>query len=1473
MFHPVVRGWFESRFEQPTAPQHKGWPSIRGGRDTLIAAPTGSGKTLAAFLAAIDSLFRQAVAGELSDECQVVYVSPLKALSNDVQKNLSEPLGEIRQLAVEQGLEMPEIRVMVRTGDTPSSQRQLMRKKPPHILVTTPESLYILLTSVKARNMLRGVKTVIVDEIHALARDKRGSHLSLTLERLAHLAEENPVRIGLSATQRPIEEIARFLVGAPKVDEEGTPDCDIIDEGHRRDIDLRLEIPPTPLEAVCSHEAWDEIYHRLAEIIERHRTTLVFVNTRRLAERVNFKLSERLGDENVTSHHGSLSREQRLQAEQRLKSGSLKALVATASLELGIDIGDVDMVCQISSTRAIATLLQRVGRSGHTLGRTPKGVLFPLTRDDLVECVALLGAVKRGSLDRLEIPEKPLDVLAQQMVAAVAMEDWDEDELFELYRRAYPYRELSREEFDEVSRMLWEGFSTRRGRRSAYLHYDGIGQRFNARRGARLAAVTSGGAIPENADYQVILEPQNITVGTVNEDFAIESMAGDIFQLGISSWRIRRVEQGKVRVEDAKGLPPTIPFWLGEAPSRTDELSVAVSELRSRVEGFFPDLLGAQRWLSGETGIESAAAQQLVEYLWATKKTLGVVPSQENVVFERFFDETGGMQLVIHSPFGGRINRAWGLALRKRFCRTFNFELQAAANDNSIVLSLGPQHSFPLEEVFSYLKPQTAKKVLKQALLASPMFQTRWRWNATRSLAVLRWESGKKVPMPIQRMRSDDLLSAVFPEQTACQENLVGDVEIPDHPIVNEVVRDCLTEAMDIEGFTQLLSDAADKRLNLVAVDSVEPSPMAHEILTAKPYAFLDDAPLEERRTQAVYMRRSVDVKSDDDVGQLDQEAIQRVREQAWPVVETVDELHDALMLLGFVTQEEMEPFREFVPELLEQKRATEFFVSPGHSVFIACERLRQFRAIMPDGEFQPAVEPPPRERAVEWTPENALREIIRSRLEGLGPVTVVRLAGPVGMPEGAVERALIALEGEGFAIRGRFEFRDGPEEWCDRRLLARIHRYTLERLRKEVEPVSPADFMRFLFIWHHLDPEYRVEGPMGLTALLDLLEGYQAPASAWENHLLPARMNRYSSGWLDQLCLSGQVAWARLNPPSNGIRSRRGNTPHTLPVSLVFRDNFQFHLTPHSDMIPAVRNLSGLAEHILEVLEGRGACFFQELVQQTRQLESNVRQGLAELVSAGLVTCDGFAGLRDLIAPKRRPLARNPRRPRGRKLILSTVDRTASGRWSKLERDLGDVVEEGELIEFKARQLLRRYGVVFHKLLVREAHTPPWRELLRVYRRLEARGEIRGGRFITGFSGEQYALPEAVGQLRAMRRRKTRGNLVTVNGADPLNMVGIVTPGARIPSLSGNRILFRDGEPVAARVGGDIAHLGALDQNSLPAVYAALRADALQSRAGRPIHKSERVGLSDDGERRSHPFDTHRAGSNLPPSRGKGED
>src|SRR5437870_13240347 len=912
-FHPAVTRWFGERFSAPTEPQRHAWPVIQAGRDALIAAPTGSGKTFAAFLAAVDSLVRQGLDGPLPDETQVVYISPLKALSNDVQKNLSEPLAEIRRTLEQLRLPDVAIRTLVRTGDTPGAERQAMVKRPPHILVTPPESLYLLRTAERSRAMLRTTRTVIVDEIHAVARDKRGSHLALSLERLDHLARRRVQRIGLSATQKPIEEIARFLIGnAPRPttvrESFRTPHapCEIIDAGHARRLDLALEIPSSPLEAVMAAEVWEELYDRLAQLIGEHRTTLVFVNTRRLAERLTLHLSERVGAEHVTSHHGSLSKEKRLDAETRLKEGKLKALVATASLELGIDIGTVDLVCQIGSTRSIATLLQRVGRAGHHLQAIPKGRLFPLSRDELIECAALVRATAERRLDRLVIPDHPLDILAQQIVAAAAGDEWDEVALYELVRGAYPYRGLSRKDFDDVVQMLAEGFTTRRGRRGAYIRYDGVNRRLRGRRGARVAAITSGGAIPDIGDYRVILEPTETFVGTLNEDFAIESMPGDIFQLGNSSYLINRIESGQVRVVDAQGQPPSIPFWLGEAPARTPELSEEVSRLRQDIADRLGDPPGAIAWLVGAVpGLPEAAARQMVEYLDAAQRILGVIPTQQTLVLERFFDEAGGMQLVLHAPFGSRVNRAWGLALRKRFCRSFNFELQAAATEDAIVISLGPHHSFPLDDVFQYLKPATAEQLLVQAMLDAPMFGTRWRWNATRALAVLRARGGKKVPTPLQSEEAEDLVAAIFPDQLACPENLVGDREIPDHPLVQQTIADCLLEAMDFPGLKRVLEGMAAGQFTLVARDTTEPSPLAHEVINAKPYAFLDDAPLEERRTQAVITRRGLDVKTAEELGKLDQAAIDRVREEAWPDVSSADELHDALLVTGALTSAE----------------------------------------------------------------------------------------------------------------------------------------------------------------------------------------------------------------------------------------------------------------------------------------------------------------------------------------------------------------------------------------------------------------------------------------------------------------------------------------------------------------------------------------------------------------------------------------
>ncbi|HYJ86002.1 MAG TPA: DEAD/DEAH box helicase [Pyrinomonadaceae bacterium] len=1561
IFHPAVARWFTKSFPSATEPQEQAWPAIKAHRNTLIAAPTGSGKTLAAFLAAIDDLVRLGVEGQLEDNTHVVYVSPLKALSNDIQRNLQIPLAGIQEELRALGLPEVNIRTLVRTGDTPASERTAMTKRPPHIVVTTPESLYILLTSDGGRRMLQTTRTVILDEIHAVVGDKRGSHLALSLERLEQLVgqyqTEQPgshagdelfprhptpdtrhpklVRIGLSATQRPIEEVARFLVGAANIKSDGTPDCAIVDSGHTRRLDLAIELPDSPLQAVMSGEVWDEVYDRLAQLIRQHKTTLVFVNTRRLAERVARHLGERIGDENIAAHHGSLAREQRLAAEQRLKAGELSALVATASLELGIDIGDVNLVCQLGSTRSIASFLQRVGRSNHTVAGFPKGRIFPLSRDELVECTAILDAVRRGELDRLELPEQPLDILAQQIVAASAPEEWSEADLFEMVRRAYPYRNLERTKFNEVIRMLAEGFSTKRGRRSAYLHHDAVNQRIRGRRNARLSAITSGGAIPDTADYAVVLEPSDLVIGSVNEDFAIESLQGDIFQLGNTSWRVLRVEQGKVRVEDAAGQPPSIPFWLGEAPARTHELSVSVSRLREEVANRVEvsqvrvvddsepntdpgltqslNLEPAIKYLTDEVGISQAAAEQIVEYLAGAKAVLGVMPSQDNLVLERFFDDSGSMQLVVHSPFGSRLNRAWGLALRKRFCVKFNFELQAAATEDAIVLSLGPTHSFPLEDVFHYLNSKGVRQLLCQALLDAPMWNIRWRWNVTRSLAVLRRRGGKKIPAQLQRMDAEDLLTAIFPDQVACFENLpAGAREIPQHPLVDQTVKDCLEEAMDVDALERLLTAIERNEKNLFARDVIEASPLAQEILNARPYAYLDDAPLEERRTRAVFQRRWLDPQTASDMGKLDQGAIDRVRDEAWPRVENADELHDALVELGFLTAEEGSEWSAFLTELQNDRRAAVLEipgtagVSPASlgennpeiqhdlatgagetpavpvkagpvekvQLWVAAERLPQIEAIYPSPALRPPIVAPSSLGEKAWSFEDAMVEVLRGRLEGLGPVTVESLANSMGLGNAEVEAGLLKLEAEGFVIRGKFTPGNEITEWSARRLLARIHSYTLNRLRQEIEPVSTADFIRYLLAWQKLAPEHQMEGPGSVRAIIEQLEGFEAPAAAWEGELLPSRLAEYDPAWLDALCLSGEVVWARLTPPArssgstseNGVEKTRGAAPvRNTPIALLQRKNFAIWSSVFPQPSLSELEFSSTTQAVHNYLSARGASFFTDIVEGTKLLRSQVEEALGDLVANGLVISDSFAGLRALLTPA----SRKTQAAAKRKHRQPVYEMSSAGRWSLLQRTTGTAgvspapsngaafrggfVRDGaavspEAAEEIARILLKRYGVVFKRLLEREGIALPWRVLLRIYHRLEARGEIRGGRFVGGISGEQFALPEAVGMLRAIRRARTGTvdfgfrsatlmesapgslavgtppaqtssgdsleNMISVSAADPLNLVGIITPGGRITAFTSNRILYHNGEPVAVLESGETKFLVELSRS-----------------------------------------------------------
>ena len=1426
-FHSIVRAWFQSRFEAPTGAQIEGWEAIAQGRHTLIAAPTGSGKTLAAFLTCIDDLVRRSLAGELPDTTQVVYVSPLKALSNDIQKNLATPLEEIAALAEEAGEPIPDIRIGVRTGDTKASERQKMAKQPPHILITTPESLYILLTSQSGRLGLKGATTLILDEIHAVADDKRGSHLSLSVERLCALAERPITRIGLSATQRPIQEMARLLVGNQNIDPNGTPRCLIVDTGHARSIDLSLELPELDLGPIATHEQWADTLNAVAELVRSHDTTLVFVNTRRLVERVAHLLSERLGEEAVVAHHGSLSRATRLAAEERLKRGEVKVCVATASLELGIDIGVVDLVCQIGSPRSIGVLLQRIGRSGHSLGATPKGRLFPLTRDELVECTALARAVRRGNLDTLKIPPWPLDVLAQHMVAACAMEEWAEDDLYDLSRRAYPYSQLPREKFDQLVSVLSEGFASRWGRSGALLHRDGVNRQLKGRRSARLTALTSGGAIPDNADYDVIADPEGVFVGSVNEDFAIESMAGDVFLLGNTPWKIRRIESGRVRVEDAQGLTPSIPFWLGEAPGRTWELSEEVGELREAIDQRLDDQQEAGQWVTTEAGVTSEAARQLVDYLAEGKRILGIVPTARRVVAERFFDESGGMQLVIHAPFGTRINRAWGLALRKEICRTFDFELQASATDDGLNFSLGPSLSFPLEEVFTYIKPAKVEQVLTQAVFQTPIFGTRWRWDVTRALAVLRHSGGRKVPPPLQRMRSDDLLAAVFPAQVECQDNAMpGDIEVPDHPLVFETVRDCLTDATNLDGLKEILNNIESGEIEVYARDTVQPSVFAHQILNAMPYAFLDDAPLEERRARAVSLRRALPEDSRD-LAALDPKAIEDESNNAWPRVRDVDELHDALLLLGMVPEtdavlpEESPPAEDrmaWFESLVEAGRAFRIRLQNGNVGWVATERLPELLAAFPDAIFEP---PPPDLKAPsDLLQEEAALLLIRGWVECSGPFTLDELARTLTLTLSDMKIAIARLEVEGLVLRGHFRPGATEEEYCDRRILARIHRATINGLRREVVPAPPASLVRFLFQWQHVSPTHHLRGEGGLLEAIESLQGFEAPAGAWESDLLPARISGYEPLLLDGLSLAGELVWGRMAPPhtnGNGTSGRAALSRAT-PITIALREAVDWLLDqPQTDG----HRVSGAAQEVLTTLAQRGASFLSDIATRTRRLPSEVEEAMWELAVQGRVTADSLEALRRRIRGSASRGRRGSRQRRGR-----PYQRLQHGRWSLLEAQS----PQSDPVEARARQLLRRYGLLFPELLAREPMAPRWRDLVRVLRRLEARGEIRGGRFVAGFVGEQFALPEAVEMLRKVNKSEPDGRMVAVSACDPLNVAGILTPGERVPAVLGNKVAFRDGVPLFSVEKGVLVDRARLDESALAQAHSLLRLPTLSA-------------------------------------------
>jgi ATP-dependent helicase Lhr and Lhr-like helicase len=1515
--HPVVQEWFLTKFGSPTEPQIAGWPSILKGEATLISAPTGSGKTLAAFLVCIDTLLRKALEGRLSQQTEVVYVSPLKALSNDVQKNLDGPLAEIQQLAMQRGYLCPEIRTAVRTGDTLQKERTAMLKHPPHILVTTPESLYILLTAGKPRQNLTRVQTIIVDEIHAIADDKRGAHLALSLERLdALVCGENrlspgafltgmtkaPQRIGLSATQNPIELVANFLVGAPGMREPAT----IVQVGQRRTLDLAIEVPSDELGSITSIAMWTEIFDKLAVLAQQHRSTLVFVNTRKLVEKISFELSARLGEDAVAAHHGSLSRIMRLDAEQRLKNGECKILIATASLELGIDIGTVDLVCQIATTRAVAVAMQRVGRAGHWRGAIPKGRFFAMTRDDLMEQAALLRKMVAGELDRLEVPDAPVDVLMQQIVAMCGAESWEEHALYDVLRRAWPYRNLTREHYEELLALLHNGIESSRGRYGAYLLRDRVQGHLHARRGARMIAISNGGAIPDTSLFAVMLQPENVQIATLDEHFAVDSSPGDVVLLGNTSWRIQRIDPaGKVLVEDAHGAPPSIPFWEGEAPQRTGVLSDGVADLRAEidertrnikptaVDPTNPEVADAIGWLKTNCFVCDSAARQLIMYVVAGRAVLGAVPTKITIIAERFFDEGGGQQLILHAPFGGRINKAWGLALRKRFCRGFNFELQAAATDNGINISLAEQHSFPLADVFRFLTEHTAKELLEQASIPSPLFKNRWRWAAGRSLQLLRMQKGKRVAPQIQRTRSDDLLASVFPHASACPETMTGDIEIPDHPLVREVMKDTLTEAMDIEGLLGILRAIDSGAITCLAVDTPVPSQFAHELINAMPYAFLDDEDAAARRTRAVALRKALPDSVADGAGRLDQAAIDTVREQLWPDIRDEHELHDLLLQLvalpvAFLDAEgagkprATQHWSIFFERLAGQGRAHLIDIS-GASVWFAAERLADALLLWPDialpshvvfanEEKAPMVLAGTEERPAQTiSPRDAATTALtQGWLQILGPTTSLHLAELVQLHPRSILQAMLGMEMQGLAMRGVFEHPKPADdasqaiEWCERRILQRIHRLTLGTLRKQVEPVTPVIFMRWLMDWHHLAPETQLIGEEGVLAAIEQLEGFEAPAVEWERTILPARVANYDPRWLDNLCLAGVIGWGRISPHPAWLSATDATAPRrVIPTTAA---PITFFLRESAEWLPQaldakcveeqvlVQCLSPEAQRLRAILAERGAAFTADLQRLSELTKLQTTTALWELATAGLAAADGFDQLRAMMDPRRKSAA--VAQTAAVSLRKRAAARTTAGRWSLLGETadankpamgsppfdaatkqravIAAAKRYAAALDAHARILLCRYGVLFRELLTRESNAPKWRDLVPILRRLEARGEIRGGRFVSGAFGEQFALPEVIEQLRAARREaSTRANEapITVAAADALNLAGILVPGERVSAIPGRTVQFFNGVVVEEE--------SAIVQVTKPkrqrSMTDLLRADAIVSRPAQP--------------------------------------
>jgi len=1513
-FHPAVRAWFAERFGDPSPAQTLGWPVIAGcdsppGHDVLLCAPTGSGKTLAAFMWAIDRLFRDAERGELGDRVSVLYVSPLKALANDIRVNLEEPLAGIRQMAhrvaaaerhSDEVKPILEVRAGVRTGDTSANERSAMLRRPPHILVTTPESLFILLTSPRFRQSLSAVRYVILDELHALASNKRGAHLMLTLERLERMVRatgaSRPARIGLSATLNPIERLAGFLAGS-ETDADGArrprPVKVVRAQGsddRARAMDLQVIAPGPDLGALATHQHWEAMYDAVAALVREHRTTLVFTLSRRWAERIALNLQKRLGNDAVLAHHGSLARAERVAAEQRLKRGELRALVATASLELGIDVGAVELVCQIDTPKSISAAIQRIGRSGHQLDATPKGRLFALTLDDLLECAAAVRAIRHGRLDEVEIPAGCLDVAAQQIVAIAAEEDEiGEADLLRLLRGAYNFAEFDRASLAHLLDQMAAELPARIQGAAPKIFYDRIGARVRARRGARMAAITSGGTIPESGNLDVVIESQGRKIGDVEEDFAQESSRGDIFALGSMPWRVLGISRNRFLVEPAPGMAPSLPFWQTEAAGRSPALSSEVSELRGEIFERIArgDEAAAAAFLSAECAMDDRAARQAIDYVRRGQGALGAIPNQRTIVVERFFDGLGGTQVVIHSPFGMRVNRGLGLAIRKRLCQSFDFEIQASAIDDAVLLALNARHSFPLESLMAMISSRSVRHVLGQALLAAPMFEVRMRHVATRALAVMRSSRGRKVPAWIQRLRAQELAAAIFPGREACQENRPPDVELPEHFIATETMHECLTESTDIGRIEELLRAIEQGATRVVTVDAIAPSVFAHRILLAWDYSFLDDGERANRRSRTVSLNRAMaeDVLRTEDLSaMLAADAVESVEAEVSGRAmarraRDRDELYQMIRAHGAlatsVLEERVAGEANAVLSALEgEGRVVRVRFSSGAAeMLIAGEDVALFGAAYPDALFERHAEaqPPVESSLPALEADDAEREIVRRAMATSGPVEIAELAERLKMAPATLEKHLLALEAKGLIFRGHFTPRRpalgatrgravtagaataSPEQWCDRYNLEKIHRLTLNRLRAETEPCADHDYAAFRLRWNHVGGAGIAADQSGVAAVLEQLSGVALSPELWERAILPARIPGYRPEWLDLLCLGGEVVWAAV--PGEDAADE-------VPARITFLRRRRAGAARFNEAAAddAAAEFTDRDERrVFLALAAGGAQYLDQLAERAGMAERTVLAALWRLAAAGRVSNDSFAPLRLLWAAPEAVRAMAPgahRRARHDAALRARLRSSVTGRWSALgtgtaaqaaapvpstgsggaggiagsapsgagEACASARVSERDLARERAETLLNRNGIVTREMLGLESEPMAWHEISFALRRMEYAGSIRRGYFVRGLSGEQYALPAALEMLAASRNlNPAREHPIALSAADPANPYGAVLPGCGVAREAGNFVVLRAGRVMLGLAGRALVSLDALDDEAFSAAVGAL--------------------------------------------------